>query len=83
MTYAMARKDLKDAGTEAYYSNIPGDLLDRSSNTIPNSAYPLRVVHQDDGGFIYLLLNDEIVVAQSIDFDYTKNTEWNQNKDGE
>ena len=72
MTYAIVREDLKDNGTEAYYSSVPVNLLEQSGKTIPDSAYPLKVVHQDDNGLVYLLLNDEIVVSQSIDFDYTE-----------
>ena len=38
--------------------------------TIPDSAYPLQVLHQDDDGLVYLLVDDTVVIGQSIDFDY-------------
>jgi hypothetical protein len=30
----------------------------------------VQVLHQDDNGFVYLLMGDNVVVGQSIDFDY-------------
>ena len=43
---------------------------DSADLTIPDSAYPLKVLHQGDDGLVYLLLNGAVVVGQSIDFDY-------------
>ena len=41
---------------------------------IQEDEYPLTVVHQDDSGYILLLMNsedgDSLIVAYSIDFDY-------------
>jgi hypothetical protein len=76
MSYAVVRKDLERDETEAFYGILTGQnaqsCLDASSKTIPDSAYPIRVLHQDDNGLVYLLLNNEAVVAQSIDFDFTE-----------
>ena len=73
MTYAVVREDLKGNGTEASVSPVKLPLMtaiDSADLTIPDSAYPVKVLHQDDDGLVYLLLNGAVVVGQSIDFDY-------------
>ena len=41
---------------------------------IPSEAYPLKVIHSDDNGYLILLLDEHddnsTIVAQSIDFDF-------------
>tara|TARA_R100001086_G_C11682414_1_gene216159 strand:+ start:298 stop:540 length:243 start_codon:yes stop_codon:yes gene_type:complete len=67
---AVVREDLKYDNTEAFYGSIDSwGCIESSTGTIPNSAYPIKVLHQDDNGLVYLLLDDDVVVAQSIDFD--------------
>ena len=74
MLYATVREDLKGDGVEAFYGSLTRakarECLDSSMNTIPDSAYPIQVLHQDDDGIVYLLLNDEVTVGDSIDFDF-------------
>ena len=71
MVYAIVRKDLEnvqDGFTEAFV--YPTVTVDSADLTIPNSTYPIKVLHQTDEGLVYLLLNDEVVVGNSIDFDF-------------
>jgi len=83
MLYATVREDLKGDDSEAIVHG-PGifpclfydhdcDLANHCEcgcRTIPDSAYPVQVLHQDDNGLVYLLMGDEVVIGQSIDFDY-------------
>jgi hypothetical protein len=43
---------------------------------IPEDAYPLQVIHQDDTGYVLLQVDpddaDTLIVACSIDFDYER-----------
>jgi hypothetical protein len=43
---------------------------------IPEGAYPLQVIHQDDTGYVLLQVGandaDNLIVAYSIDFDYER-----------
>ena len=85
MIYAIVRADLEGDDSEAIVMPTVtikstdlfvdhdcdlGDGCECGCRTIPDSAYPLQVLHQDDNGLVYLLLGDEVVVGQSIDFDY-------------
>jgi len=70
----------ENALTYASYRKISlGDLFSgghaQDNGWIPNATYyPLTVVHQDDDGYLILLLdvNDasSTVIAQTIDFDF-------------
>ena len=76
MVYAVVREDLKYDNTEASYGSIDSwGCIESSTRTIPDSAYPIKVLHQGDDGLVYLLLNDEVVVGQSIDFDYEEKSD--------
>ena len=78
MTYAVVREDLKGNGTGASVSPVKLPLMtaiDSADLTIPDSAYPLKVLHQGDDGLVYLLLGGAVVVGQSIDFDYVNEVE--------
>ena len=80
MIYAVVREDLKGSGTEASVSPVKLPLMtaiDSADLTIPDSAYPVKVLHQGDDGLVYLLLNGAVVVGQSIDFDYVNEGESN------
>ena len=41
---------------------------------IPTAAYPLKLIHSDDNGYLILLLDehndDSTIIANSIDFDF-------------
>jgi hypothetical protein len=43
---------------------------------IPEDAYPLQVIHQDDTGYVLLQVGandaDNLIVAYSADFDYER-----------
>jgi hypothetical protein len=43
---------------------------------IPSNAYPLRLIHSDDNGYLVLLLDDEdlnsTIVVHSADFEETE-----------
>jgi hypothetical protein len=43
---------------------------------IPEDAYPLEVIHQDDTGYVLLQVGandaDSLIVASQIDFDYER-----------
>jgi hypothetical protein len=69
MLYATVREDLKGDGSEAIVMPAVG-AHELGNRIIPDSAYPVQVLHQDDNGFVYLLMGDNVVVGQSIDFDY-------------
>ena len=78
MSHAVVREDLKGNGTEASVSPVKLPLMtaiDSADLTIPDSAYPVKVLHQGDDGLVYLLLNGVVVVGQSIDFDYVNEVE--------
>tara|TARA_R100000656_G_scaffold116428_1_gene89552 strand:- start:20 stop:562 length:543 start_codon:yes stop_codon:yes gene_type:complete len=70
MLYATVREDLKNDETEAHV--MPLVTVHSADMTISDSDYPIRVLHQDDDGLVYLLLNNEVVVGDSIDFDFMK-----------
>ena len=46
---------------------------------IPADAYPLKLIHSDDNGYVILLMDEQddnsLIVAQSIDFDFIKEKE--------
>ncbi len=68
MLYATVREDSKNDETEAHV--MPLVTVHSADMTISDSDYPIRVLHQDDDGLVYLLLNNEVVVGDSIDFDF-------------
>ena len=58
------RSDLKD--TEAPYYKPDTKV----SGWIPTEAYPIEVVETDDDGNIWLMLDESVIIAQTIDFDF-------------
>ena len=76
MLYATVREDLKNDETEAHVMPLQvlhhGQFVNVRSTeiTISDSDYPIQVLHQNDDGRVYLLLNNEVVVGDSIDFDF-------------
>ena len=76
MLYATAREDLKNVETEPYVMPLQvlhhGQFVNVRSTeiTISDSDYPIQVLHQNDDVRVYLLLNNEVVVGDSIDFDF-------------
>jgi|7_EtaG_2_1085326.scaffolds.fasta_scaffold14268_2 hypothetical protein len=70
MLYATVREDSKNDGTEAHVMPLTSTASLPADMTISDSDYPIQVLHQDDDGLVYMLLNNEVVVGDSIDFDF-------------
>ena len=52
---------------------------------IPQDAYPLKLIHQDDDGYVILLMDEKddnsTIIASSIDFDFLLDYETEPNTD--
>ena len=56
-------------GSLSFDGNMPNII-----GYIPTEAYPLKLIHSDDNGYLILLLDehddDSTIIANSIDFDF-------------
>jgi len=53
-----------------YVDQCCGTPMIQGEGLIPAEAYPLTVMHQDDNGYVYLLLDGCLISAPTIDFDF-------------
>ena len=76
--FVIPRKDL-DKDLLMPYQPLKLENDGEEDRYIPADAYPLKLIHADDNGYVILLMDEQddnsLIVAQSIDFDFIKEKE--------